>query len=71
MNLSRYSNRHEKTYHRQPKKGLKAGKFNAAFVSVEIPEVHDAYAIQQQFQIQTLQLGSLAVETAATQTKST
>ena len=45
MNLSRYSNRHEKTYRRQSKKGLKAGKFNAAFVSVEIPEDHEVIGL--------------------------
>jgi hypothetical protein len=36
-NLSRYSDRHEKTYRRQFKKGLKAGKFNGAFVDLENP----------------------------------
>ena len=45
MNLSRYSDRHEKTYRRQSKKGLKAGKFNAAFVSVEIPEAHEVIGL--------------------------
>ena len=45
MNLSRYSNRHEKTYRRQSKKGLKAGKFNAAFVSLEIPEDHEVISL--------------------------
>jgi hypothetical protein len=41
MNLSRYSDRHEKTYRRQSKKGLKAGKFNAAFVSLEIDRFYN------------------------------
>jgi len=45
MNLSRYSQRHEKTYRRQSKKGLKAGKFNAAFVSLEIPEDHEVIGL--------------------------
>jgi hypothetical protein len=45
MNLSRYSDRHEKTYRRQSKKGLKAGKFNAAFVSLEIPEDHEVIGL--------------------------
>jgi hypothetical protein len=45
MNLSRYSKRHEKTYRRQSKKGLNAGKFNAVFVEIEIPEEHEVIAL--------------------------
>ncbi len=44
-NLSRYSNRDEKTYRRQFKKGLKAGKFNGAFVALEIPEAHEVIGL--------------------------
>jgi Transposase DDE domain len=44
-NLSRYSNRHEKTYRRQFKNGLKAGKFNGAFVDLEIPETHEVIGL--------------------------
>ncbi len=44
-NLSRYSKRHEKTYRRQFKKGLKAGKFNGAFVDLEIPEAHEVIGL--------------------------
>lgn len=44
-NLSRYSNRHEKTYRRQFKKGLKAGKFNGTFVDLEIPEAHEVIGL--------------------------
>ena len=45
MNLSRYRPRHEKTDRRQFKKGLKAVKFNAAFVSLEIPEEHEVIGV--------------------------
>jgi hypothetical protein len=45
MNLSRYSDRHEKTYRRQFKKGLKSGKFNAAFVEIEIPVEHEVIGL--------------------------
>ena len=45
MNLSRYSSRNEKTLRRQFKKGLKAGKFNGAFVKIEIPEEHEVIGV--------------------------
>ncbi len=32
-------------YRRQFKKGLKAGKFNAAFVDLEIPEEHEVIGL--------------------------
>jgi IS4 transposase len=45
MNLSRYSQRNEKTFRRQFKQGLPAGKFNAAFVEIEIPETHEVIGV--------------------------
>jgi Transposase DDE domain len=45
MNLSRYSHRHEKTYRRQFKKGVKAGEFNGAFVEIEIPVEHEVISL--------------------------
>jgi Transposase DDE domain len=45
MNLSRYSERNEKTFRRQFKQGLPAGKFNAAFVEIEIPEAHEVIGV--------------------------
>jgi hypothetical protein len=45
MNLSRYSERNEKTFRRQFKQGLPAGKFNAAFVEIEIPAEHEVISL--------------------------
>ena len=45
MNLSRYSDRNEKSFRRQFKQGLPAGKFNAAFVAIEIPEAHEVIGV--------------------------
>jgi hypothetical protein len=45
MNLSRYSQGNEKSFRRQFKQGLPAGKFNRAFVEIEIPEAHEVIGV--------------------------